>query len=72
MPRKSIGFETVRKIGLALPGAEEGTAFGMPALKVRGKLFALRKKILLPGAGLAVRRVDRHWMVRDSPPLRLG
>ena len=35
-----INFETVRKIGLALPDVEESTAFGAPALKVRGKLLA--------------------------------
>jgi len=40
MPRSSINFDTVRKIGLALPGVEEGTAYGSPALKVRGKLLA--------------------------------
>src|SRR5215471_1110321 len=32
-------FDTVRKIGLALPDTEEGTSYGTPALKVRGKLF---------------------------------
>ena len=40
MPRSTISFETVRKIGLALPGVEEGTAYGSPALKVHGKLLA--------------------------------
>ena len=40
MPRKKITFDTVRKIGLALPGAEEGTTYGTPALKVGGKMFA--------------------------------
>ena len=38
--RKKIGFDTVRKIGLALPDVEEGTIYGSPALKVRGKMFA--------------------------------
>lgn len=38
MPRGKTDFDTVRKIGLALPGVEEGTAYGSPALKVRGKL----------------------------------
>ncbi|MBI1874082.1 MAG: MmcQ/YjbR family DNA-binding protein [Acidobacteria bacterium] len=33
-------FDTVREIGLALPDVEEGTAYGSPALKVRGKMFA--------------------------------
>jgi hypothetical protein len=40
MPRHPILFATVRKIGLALPGVEESTAFGQPALKIRGKLMA--------------------------------
>ena len=40
MPRSRISFETVRKIGLALPGVEESTAYGSPALKVHGKLMA--------------------------------
>jgi hypothetical protein len=40
MPRSTINFDTVRKIGLAFPGVEESTAYGSPALKVRGKLLA--------------------------------
>ena len=40
MPRKNTGFDVVRKMGLALPEVEEGTAYGSPALKVRGKMFA--------------------------------
>lgn len=39
MPKK-IDFATVRKIGLELPGVEEGIAYGSPALKVRGRLLA--------------------------------
>jgi hypothetical protein len=33
-------FRTVRAIGLRLPGTEEGTMYGAPALKVGGKTFA--------------------------------
>lgn len=40
MTRTTITFETVRNIGLALPGVEESTAYGQPALKVHGKLLA--------------------------------
>jgi hypothetical protein len=40
MPRNTIDFDTVREIGLALPGVEESTAYGFPALKVQGKLLA--------------------------------
>ena len=40
MPKKATGFDAVRKIGCTLPGVEESTAYGSPALKVHGKLFA--------------------------------
>src|SRR5256885_7183714 len=33
-------FATVRKLGLALPGVEQATMYGAPALKVRGHMFA--------------------------------
>ncbi len=39
MPRTRIDFDTVRSIGLSLPDVEESTAYGSPALKVRGKLL---------------------------------
>ena len=34
-----VTFDMVRKIGLALPDVEEGTMYGSPALKVRGRLL---------------------------------
>ncbi|HUE04298.1 MAG TPA: MmcQ/YjbR family DNA-binding protein [Bryobacteraceae bacterium] len=40
MAKNTITFDTVREIGLALPGVEESTAYGSPALKVRGKIMA--------------------------------
>ena len=40
MSLKKITFDTVREIGLALPDVEVGTAYGSPALMVRGKMFA--------------------------------
>lgn len=40
MPKSTINFDTVRKIGLTLPNVEASTAWGAPALKVRGKLMA--------------------------------
>jgi hypothetical protein len=40
MRESIIGFDTVRDIGFALPGVEESTAYGSPALKVRGQLLA--------------------------------
>ena len=38
--RTGISFDTVREMGLALPDVDEGTVYGSPALKVRGKMFA--------------------------------
>ncbi|MGE5244067.1 MAG: MmcQ/YjbR family DNA-binding protein [Betaproteobacteria bacterium] len=42
MPKSAgpVTFETVRTLGLELPGTEEGTAYGSPALKVNGRMFA--------------------------------
>ena len=39
-PKTRDSFDRVRQFGLALPDVEEGTMFGTPALKVRGKMFA--------------------------------
>jgi hypothetical protein len=40
MPGSAVNFDTVRNIGLALPGVREGSAYGSPALKIHGKLLA--------------------------------
>ena len=37
---RRITFDTVREIGDRLPGTEVGTAYGSPALKVNGRLYA--------------------------------
>ena len=58
MPKSSIDFDTVRNIGLALPGVEEGTAYGFPALKVQGKLLACVPANRSAEPGSIVVRVD--------------
>ena len=58
MPRSKIDFDTVRNIGLALPGVEESTAYGFPALKVRGKLLACEPASRSAEPGSLVVRVD--------------
>ena len=40
MLRTTVNFDTVRSIGLALPGVKESTAHGQLALKADGKLLA--------------------------------
>ena len=37
--KTAVTYDTVRKMGLALPNVEESTSYGTPALKVKGKLF---------------------------------
>ena len=72
MARRAAGatFDTVRKIGLALPDVEEGTMYGTPALKLRGKLLACMTshKSAEPNS-LAVRLgfEQRDAMIADDP-----
>jgi hypothetical protein len=40
MPNMKTTFDSVREIALAIPGVQEGTAYGSPAFKVDGKMFA--------------------------------
>ena len=58
MPKSKINFDIVRKIGLALPGVEESTAYGFPALKVRGQLLACVPANRSAESGSLVVRVD--------------
>jgi len=41
-PPAGVTFEHVRRIALTFPGVEDGTSYGTPTLKVRGKLLARR------------------------------
>src|SRR5215469_6466103 len=65
-----IGFDTVRKIGLALPGVEESTAYGSPALKVQGKLLTCVPSHRSAEPGSLVVRVgfdDRAELLASAP-----
>ena len=70
MARGTINFETVREIGLTLPGVEESTAYGQPALKIHGKLLAClpAHRSAEPGS-LAVRVDfnDRAELLAEAP-----
>ena len=70
MPRSTIDFNTVRKIGLTLPGVEPSTAWGAPALKVRGKLLACVPTHLSAEPGSFMVRVgfdDRAELLAAAP-----
>ena len=57
-----VDFDTVRRIGLELPGVEEATAYGSPALKLRGKLLA----------GIPVNRSAEPGSLNGAGSIKLG
>src|SRR5215467_3604807 len=71
--RKAVSdFNTVRKIGLMLPGIEESTAYGSPALKLRGKLLACMASHRSAEPGTLVVRVsfeDRDALIAEAPEI---
>lgn len=63
-------FDKVRKAALGMPGVTEGTSWGAPALKVRGKMFACRPthRSAEPNSLVVrVQFVDRDWLLQSSP-----
>lgn len=61
-----ITYDTVRELARGLPGVEEGTSYGTPALKVRGKLFVRLKE---DGETIVVRTdsFERDHLLRTAP-----
>ena len=69
---KASGLARVRKIALTLSDAEEGTTFGYPAFKVRGKTFAWfpKKKVVEPGSlGVRMCFLERDQRVAKQPSI---
>jgi hypothetical protein len=60
-------WDDVRALALALPGVEEGTSYGTPALKARGKLLCRLKE---DGETLVLLGVefDERDMLMESQP----
>ncbi|HEX7289330.1 MAG TPA: MmcQ/YjbR family DNA-binding protein [Candidatus Angelobacter sp.] len=72
MPKSTINFATVRKIGLEFTGVEESTAYGSPALKVRGKLMACvpTHRSAEPGSlAVCVHFADREALLAEAPDI---
>ena len=61
-----MNFDEVRRIALALPGVEEGTSYGTPAFRVRGKLFCRLRE---DGESLVLtcNVFEREYLVKDLP-----
>ena len=63
---RGINYDEVRDLALNLPAVEEGTSYGTPALKVRGKLMARLKE---DGQTLVLRTTlaDRARLLSAAP-----
>src|SRR5215831_17729767 len=67
---KKISFDTVRKIGLALPGVRESTTYGAPSLKVAGKLLtcpAINKSAEPNSLAVRISVHDRDELIAEDP-----
>jgi hypothetical protein len=58
MPRKSVDFDTVRELALALPDVEESTSWGATSFKVGGRLMACEAIHSSAEAGTLMVRID--------------
>ena len=70
MTRRQTSFDDVRAIGRDLPGVEESTMYGAPALKVRGKLLACMAshKSAEPGSLVVLVGFEaRDALIADDP-----
>ena len=66
-PAALAGWETAKAFALALPGVEEGTSFGTPSLRVRGKFLArLREE---GGLVLKINLYERDLLLEMEPEL---
>ena len=65
-----IDFDTVRKLALALPDVEDGTAYGTPCLKLRGTLLtciAINKSAEPNSLVVRISIDDRNEMIAADP-----
>jgi hypothetical protein len=63
-------FDRVRKLAHLLPDVAEGISWGVPALKVRGKMFACIATNRQAEPNTLVARlsfIDRDWLIAQDP-----
>jgi hypothetical protein len=65
---RRITLDQVRRIALTLPAVEEGTSYGTPAFKVRGKLF-LRLRDENATLVVKVDRDERAALIASAPKI---
>ena len=69
--KKEITFDTVREIGLKLPGAEEGLAYGTPVLRVNGHIFTgipINKEVEPNSLGIWLTDFEQRDALIDEDP----
>jgi hypothetical protein len=67
MPKRTpVTFETVRRLALELPAVEEGTSYGTPAFRVRGKFLGRLREA---GESLAIKCgfEERDFRIQADP-----
>src|ERR1700734_214923 len=68
--KEAIGFDTVKRIALTLPGVEVGTWYAAPAVKWRGQMLACVAVNKSAEPNSAVLRIDldrRHRLLQTRP-----
>ena len=68
--KRAITFDTVRELATGLPDVEEGRAWGVPALKLRGRFLACMAshKSAEPNTLVVLLGFDqRDAMIADAP-----
>lgn len=68
--RHQLDFDSVRKLALALPGVEEGTAYGTQAVKIKGDLLAcmaVNQSAEPQTLALRVSFEDRDELIANAP-----
>ena len=67
---RPLDFDAVRAIGMALPGTEESTAYGSPALKVKGRMYAcipINKQAEPQSLAVIIDMAMREELIAEDP-----
>jgi hypothetical protein len=70
MPKSKVTFDTVRKITSTLPGVEDASAYGSPAIKVNGTLMTCIAVNKVAEPNTLMVRIDfdqRDAMIEEAP-----
>src|SRR5262249_38471235 len=62
----AVTFDAVREMMVAFPGVEEGTSWGMPTFRVRGKMLA---RLHEDGESLILKCADRDPLLESQPQI---